>query len=122
MTAALFDPDSISRLAKLCGMFGSAHDGERANAAAKADRLVRELGSTWRDVIALPRRLSPPLAPVPAMDWHSMAAFCFTRRAHLNPREREFIKSMIQWRREPTERQTSWLLAIYARLHRGAGR
>ena len=41
----------LERLAKLCGMFGSAHAGERAAAAAKADQLVRALGLTWFDVL-----------------------------------------------------------------------
>jgi hypothetical protein len=42
------------RLAKLCGMFGSEHIGERAAAAAAADRLVREQGLSWVDVIRGP--------------------------------------------------------------------
>jgi hypothetical protein len=118
----LLDPDAGTRLVKLLGLLGSDHDGERATAGAKADALIRSMGLTWRDVIALPRRLSPPLAPVSAIDWHSMAAFCFTRRAYRNQRELEFIKSMLRWRREPTERQAAWLISIYARLHRGADR
>jgi hypothetical protein len=40
-----------ARLTKLCGMFGSHHDGERASAAAMADRLVRDLGLTWPEII-----------------------------------------------------------------------
>jgi hypothetical protein len=47
------------RLAKLCGMFGSDHPGERANAAAAADRLVREAGLRWPDVL-VQRLPSPP--------------------------------------------------------------
>ena len=48
---ALLDPTAAERLAKLCGMFGSHHVGERATAAALADKLVREQGLTWGDVI-----------------------------------------------------------------------
>lgn len=44
----------LDRLRKLCGMLGSAHDGERAAAALKADQLLRDSGLTWRDVIRLP--------------------------------------------------------------------
>jgi hypothetical protein len=55
MTArVLLDPHSAERLAKICGLFGSAHDGERAAAAAKADALVRAAGLSWSDVIAAP--------------------------------------------------------------------
>jgi hypothetical protein len=48
MTGATLDRD---RLTKLCGMFGSDHAGERANAAAAADKLIREAGLRWPDVI-----------------------------------------------------------------------
>ena len=50
----LLEPRVADRLAKLCGMFVSDHDGERAAAAAMADALVREHGLTWRDVIRVP--------------------------------------------------------------------
>jgi hypothetical protein len=50
--------DIAQRLAKLCGMFGSDHAGERATAALKADRLVRDQGLTWPDVILPARRSS----------------------------------------------------------------
>src|SRR5262245_25791951 len=51
------DPSTAQRLAKLCGMFGSNHDGERAAAAAKADALVRGLGLTWPQIL-LPKHES----------------------------------------------------------------
>ena len=49
------DPDTAAKLAKLCGMLGSDHVGERAAAAAKADELVRRHGLTWPQVI-IPER------------------------------------------------------------------
>jgi hypothetical protein len=49
----ILDPADTKRLVKICGMFGSCHDGERAAAAAKADTLVRKRGLTWRDVLIL---------------------------------------------------------------------
>ena len=48
----------LDRLAKLCGLFSSAHEGERASAAAQADALLRNAGMTWSDVIA-PRWREP---------------------------------------------------------------
>jgi hypothetical protein len=47
------DPDAAKRLAKLCGMFGSHHDGERAAAAALADKLARASGLTWPEIFGL---------------------------------------------------------------------
>jgi hypothetical protein len=50
-------PESLAhRLVKLCGMLGSAHDGERAAAGLKADQLLRENGLRWPDVIGAPQR------------------------------------------------------------------
>jgi hypothetical protein len=40
-----------TRLCRILGMLGSAHAGERAAAALAADRLVRELGVTWDDLL-----------------------------------------------------------------------
>jgi hypothetical protein len=113
MTAALDQP-TAKRLAKLLGMCGSAHDGERAAAAAKADRLVRKLGLTWHDVI-----VAPALVPTENLDrppWRELAGFCHARQAQLRPREREFIMSMLQWDSEPSEKQHKWLRDIHARL------
>ena len=49
---ALTDPNITERLAKICGLFGSDHDGERAAAARMADRLVKDQGLSWFDVIS----------------------------------------------------------------------
>jgi hypothetical protein len=53
--------DTLSdRLGKLCGLLGSAHDGERAAAALKADQLLRQHGLRWTDVIHVPEILPTP--------------------------------------------------------------
>jgi hypothetical protein len=48
---ALLDPAIADLLAKVCGMFGSDHAGERAAAAAMANKLVRTQGLTWSEII-----------------------------------------------------------------------
>ena len=45
------------RLARLLGMLGSDHAGERDNAARAAHRLVQQHGITWFDVIIAPVNL-----------------------------------------------------------------
>jgi hypothetical protein len=45
MTRALA-PQEVDKLTKILGLLGSAHSGERASAAAKADALVRAAGLT----------------------------------------------------------------------------
>jgi hypothetical protein len=40
-----------TRLAKVCGLFSSDHVGERAEAARRADALVRLAGLTWPELL-----------------------------------------------------------------------
>jgi hypothetical protein len=40
-----------AKLAKILGMLGSAYEGERANAAKLASKLLREAGMTWADLL-----------------------------------------------------------------------
>jgi cupin superfamily acireductone dioxygenase involved in methionine salvage len=103
--------DEASRLAKLCGMFGSDHDGERAAAAAKADQLIRERGLTWRDVILLPSASSNLTS-----DWQRMAAYCQAHHPKLNAKELKFVRTMLNWRGEPSEKQAKWLTDIFVRV------
>jgi hypothetical protein len=109
------DPAAADRLAKLCGMFGSTHAGERANAAAAADKLVRSAGLTWSEVIALP---ASPTGN--AADWRRMLRFCADRIGWLNEREADFIVNIAAMRRELSPKQAQWLRAIFARLGGGA--
>jgi len=123
MSASALDPASADKLAKILGLLGSDHAGERAAAGAKAHELIRSLGLTWRDI------LLPPPVPGPChirswrspeTDWQRMAAFCHARRDWLSYRDREFVRSMLNWRGQPTEKQQDWLASIYARLWREA--
>lgn len=41
------------KLVKVLGMLGSAHAGERDNAARTATRLLKEAGLTWYDVLGI---------------------------------------------------------------------
>jgi hypothetical protein len=44
----------LQKLARILGMCGSAHDGEVVNAARAADRMVKEAGTRWRDLLQTP--------------------------------------------------------------------
>lgn len=48
---SVLDSALVDRLIKLCGMSGNEYEGERANAAALADRIVSDAGLTWVEVI-----------------------------------------------------------------------
>jgi len=116
---AVLDPISADRLAKLLGMLGSDHVGERAAAGAKADELVRRLGLSWFDIV-VPKPVQTTVPrPSPDMVWRRMALYADARQEQLTDREAEFIESMLRWRGEPTEKQKNWLMDIYARLSGG---
>ena len=46
--------DARTRLALICGKFGSHHIGERAAAAARAHEIVKELGVAWNEILVFP--------------------------------------------------------------------
>jgi hypothetical protein len=43
--------DDIERLARIAGMLGPAHEGERATAAQMASAMLKAMGLTWTEVI-----------------------------------------------------------------------
>jgi hypothetical protein len=110
---ALLNTDDVERLAKPCGMFGSDHVGERATAAQMANKLVRARGLTWSDVIApTPTPRSPPTTS----PWQRMVRYCLQYGHLLTERQIEFVRSLLRWRGELTERQENWLIDIYTRI------
>lgn len=127
---ARFAPGDLTRLSKICALFGSEHAGERAAAAAKANDIVRAAGLTWDRVLvpSLPRPgydKTPPETWDP-VTWADMVRWC--REAdcgQLNERDRQFLDSMavrVRQGGEPSPRQGAWLRDIHARLAGGRGR
>jgi hypothetical protein len=101
----VLDPNTADRLVKLCGMFGSDHDGERASAAALADKLVRAQGLTWSEVIApMPRSIEEQID------------FVLSHEEVLSDWEWGFLKG-IKGRQFLTEKQLAKLGNIVARVH-----
>jgi hypothetical protein len=39
----------LHRLARVCGLFGSEHDGEALAAARQAEKIRKKLGVTWEE-------------------------------------------------------------------------
>ena len=121
--------DTRLRLARLLGMTGSAHDGEVVNAARLADRLVRENGLTWRDVVAPVGR---GLASVPEpedvsidairRDWRRAAQWCLSRGGNvLRDKDRDFLRAIIGYRRCPSDPQLVWLHGLVNRTIAAGG-
>jgi hypothetical protein len=109
------------KLVKVLALLGSSHDGERAAAAAAADRMLREAGLTWDDVIRL-GDTSAGATHTPHA-WPSTVrasiAFIAAREDALTAWERNFVRS-IRNRRLLSRRQCSTVGRIRARLKREA--
>ena len=105
------------RLARLLGMVGSDHAGERDNAARAAHRLVQQHGITWFDLVVLP---PPPDGDDPdadpmGADWRRTAAAC-SRYPHLvNRWEAGFLAALPRFPRL-SPKQRSILVKIAVRL------
>lgn len=80
------------RLAYICGMFGSAHDGERANAARIADDLVKRAGLTWPDIIT-----PAPVVRADPLGWQVMVKEILAAGRHTRW-EQGFCESLVgEW-------------------------
>jgi hypothetical protein len=91
-----------SRLGRILGLLGSAHDGEIAAAGRAAHRLIRDAGLSWPEV------LEP--APPPAAAWADEVeadpvGFCLDRAALLTDWERAFLASVRRQRYPLTTKQ-----------------
>jgi hypothetical protein len=99
---ALLDPNVADRLARICGMFGSDHDGERASAAAMADKLIRAHGLTWPDVISsswstyntttIEEQIGFALANLPALSmWERGFIYSVNGKHDLSPKQQAVL-------------------------------
>jgi hypothetical protein len=115
------------RLIRLLGMLGSSHNGEVANAGRMADRLVRDAGLTWQDVIAsgptqtLPPRdsLADALRDWP-LRWRAVLQLCQASHVRLPDKDRRFLASIADYRQQPSQRQLEWLRNIADRVREEA--
>ena len=123
MTSTI-DQSAIDRLTKLLGMLGSAHDGERAVAAAKADELVRSRGLTWSDVVARPQPVSAPRRSS-SEAWHEPETIrekidaALRYRRLLNAWEESFLLDLKKYRHH-SPKQAACVSRIYRKVRAAA--
>lgn len=83
--------EARTKLAKLLGMLGSDHAGERDNAAMAAHRLVTQAGLTWRQVVTPP----PVEKRLPELGtWRQTVAACLARPGSIRPWEVGFLRDL----------------------------
>lgn len=114
------------RLARLCGMLGSDHAGERSNAASLATRELQRAGLTWDTLVRRACALAPAApastrAPRPAEDVAMLSA---VRRhlSRLTPWEATFAENLLAWRGRFTPKQRATLRQVYERVVAGGDR
>jgi len=108
----ILDPRTTDRLTKLLGMLGSDHAGERANAAAQADKLLRAHGLTWREWIE-----RQPTARLEPRSIEDIIDFCLSHRPALNDWEREFLGDINRKvARGLSQRQIEKIKQIYVKV------
>jgi hypothetical protein len=119
-------------------MLGSEFDGERANAAALADRLVRDAGLTWTDVIVAPRRDAVSRGERETADFASARDYvnrlvrdyaqverCLDRADLFSTKQIAFLEGLNAWLRDRgplTPRQRAVLAELVARVAARDGR
>jgi hypothetical protein len=126
------------RLKKLLLMLSSDRDGEVVNAARLIGSTLQDAGRDWHDLAGALTAAAPqtrPKQPPPpprddhhgdgddhhgsrTIDWRDARDFCLKHRGRLRGRELEFCTDLTHWRGSLTEKQASWLTAIYRRLRR----
>jgi hypothetical protein len=113
MTALL--PSACEHLAKLLGLLGSDHAGERDNAGRAAHRLVQEHGLTWFDIVApTPGEAAHGDGPI-GVDWRRTAVACLRYPHLLNRLETDLLAGLPRFQRLSCKQRAA-LLKIVVRL------
>ena len=90
-------------------MFGSDHAGERASAALMADKIVRQVGLRWADV------LMPAALPAPTGGSIKQQIARALRSSAINAWEKQFLSSIIE-RESLSSKQRSVLERILRKV------
>lgn len=124
------DPPALNvaerrRLARLLGMVGSSHDGEALNAARLADRMVRDAGLTWHEVLADHDSATPPPRQEPQINvlvdwpvrWQAAARLVAEEgKGLLREKDLAFARTVAGYEHRPTEKQLGYLHDLVRRV------
>src|SRR5690242_17855475 len=107
------------RLARVCGLLGSDHDGEALAAARQAEKLRKKLGLTWDELLVPPTRqraADPP--PEELTDWRLACHFCLERYWLLTSWELDFVATVARYTKPPSAKQLIVLQRLVARCRK----
>ena len=109
------------RLARVCGLLGSEHDGEALAAARQAEKLRKKLGLTWDELLVPPTRqrsADPPLEEL--TDWQAACLFCLEHFQSLTRWELDFVATIARYTKPPSVKQWSVLYRLVAKCRSAA--
>ena len=115
------------RLAKLIPMLGTDRDGEIVGTVHAIRRTLKSAGCDLHDLALVVERAALPVvvdqprqepAPAPELKpWQLTAMHCIRAgMGRLKPAELDFLRGMVHWLGEPSEKQARWLDAIASAL------
>src|SRR3954466_4710142 len=111
----------LKRLARVCGLFGSEHDGEALAAARQAEKIRKKVGLTWEELLvpsARQRSREPP--PEDLMDWRWACHFCLECSRWLTRWELDFVATVARYQKAPSAKQLIILHRLVARCRKAA--
>jgi hypothetical protein len=91
----------LSRLGKICGLFSSDHVGERAEAARRADAIVKAAGLDWHQLLTPARAHREPQHGT----WRTTCAELQKRPGGLRTWERAFVADLPKFSRISTKQR-----------------
>src|SRR3954469_13533270 len=112
-------PEAAAKLAKVCGMLGSDHDGERSAAAWQATRILRLHGKTWSDLFPAERQAPEPRRASNAPSHVAATTAALQHLGHLTAWELRFLRDIAR-RSRLSPKQATTLDGIMRKL-RAAG-
>jgi len=109
------------RLARVCGLLGSDHDGEVLAAARQAEKIRQKLGLTWEELL-VPSARSRSADPSPdnLTDWRWACHFCLERYRSLTSWELDFVATVARYKKTPSAKQLIILQRLVARCRNAA--
>jgi len=111
----------LQRLARVCGLFGSEHDGEALAAARQAEKIRKKVGLTWEELLVpFPRQRSTDPPPDELTDWRSACHFCLERYWSLTRWELDFVAIVARYQKPPSAKQLIILHRLVARCRSAA--
>jgi hypothetical protein len=111
----------LRRLARVCGLFGSDHDGEALAAARQAEKIRKKVGLTWEELLVpSPRQRSGDPPPEDLTDWRWACHFCLERYQWLSSWELDFVATVARYQKPPSAKQMIILRRLLARCRNAA--